>query len=341
MLEARGGIAAWAMEKILMTIFKAVGLLLLSSHFAWAQLTPEQEEARTKGILLYNLNDGYTAQPFLEIAAKAGDGESQYYLAELILSRKKYITPEAQALYEAVAEKGDIYAMLRLADKADDLCHIMGNCPPDIKTPQQWLESARSLAEERASQGDAEAMYQLFLMTSKFDWMTRAAESGFPRAQYMLGEIYSEGFGTFLIPGNRKKEIEKWYKAAAESSYPPGMNRYANLLRKKKDLKGAGYWKEKAAKAGHFGSMSSYAGWTAHMPDEVGYPLDLVKAYGLTLLMAEADPGTPSRPGYGVEVLPEVAAKMTPEQIEAGKAYAKEWAKTHPPLSRFPPKYEY
>ncbi|MEB0041679.1 sel1 repeat family protein, partial [Pseudomonas sp. MH10] len=64
------------------------------------------------------------------------------------------------------------------------------------------------------------------------------------------------------------------------------------------------------------------------------------KAYGLTLLMAEADPGRgPSSPGYGGEVLPEGAAKMTPEQIEAGKAYAKEWVKTHPPLSRFPPKF--
>jgi hypothetical protein len=155
----------------------------------------------------------------------------------------------------------------------------------------------------------------------------------------MLGEIYAEGYGTFLIPGNRKKEIEKWYKASAENGYAPGMSRYADFLRKYGNLKGAGYWTEKAAEAGHFGSMSAYAAWTAHMPDEVGYPLDLVKAYGLTLLMAEADPGLPSSPGYGGQVLPEVAEKMTPEQIEAGKAYAKEWAKTHPPLSRFPPKY--
>ena len=137
-------------------------------------------------------------------------------------------------------------------------------------------------------------------------------------------------------------EIEIWYRASAESGYAPGMSSYADLLQKFGDLKGAGYWTEKAAEAGHFGSMSSYAAWTAHMPDEVGYPLDLVKAYGLTLLMAEADPGRgPSSPGYGGQVLPEVAAKMTPEQIEAGKAYAKEWAKTHPPLSRFPPRYGY
>jgi TPR repeat protein len=328
------------MAKILIVAVKLTGLLLLFSHCAWAQLTAEQEEARAKGIFSYNMMRGFTAKPFLEIAAKAGDGDAQYYLAELIRIRKKYITPEAQALYEAAAEQGDIYAMMRLSDKGDDLCHIMENCPPDIKTPQEWLESARSLAKERAAQGDGEAMQQLFLMTSHLDWLIKAAESGFSESQEWLGSLYKEGAGTFLIPGNRKKEIEKWYKASAKGGYPPGMNRYADFLNARGDRQGFAYWIEKSAKAGDFGAMSDYAAWAAHMPDKVGYPLDLVKAYGLTLLMAEADPGSgPSSPGYGGQVLPKVAAKMTPEQIEAGKAYAKEWAKTHPPLSRFPPKY--
>ncbi|MGV8902620.1 MAG: tetratricopeptide repeat protein [Pseudomonas sp.] len=330
------------MHKMFVGFAKTIFTLCIVCNSAWAQLTPAQEEARIKGIFSYNMMRGFTAKPFLEIAAKAGDGDAQYYLAELIRIRKKYITAEAQALYEAAAEKGDIYSMMRLSDKGDDLCHIMENCPPDIKTPQEWLESARSLAKERAAQGDGEAMQQLFMITGHFDWLVKAAESGFPDAQEWLGSLYKEGVGTFLIPGNRKKEIEKWYRASAESGYAPGMSSYADLLQKFGDLKGAGYWTEKAAEAGHFGSMSSYAAWTAHMPDEVGYPLNLVKAYGLTLLMAEADPGRgPSSPGYGGQVLPEVAAKMTPEQIEAGKAYAKEWAKTHPPLSRFPPKYGY
>ncbi|MGV8861021.1 MAG: tetratricopeptide repeat protein [Pseudomonas sp.] len=326
------------MHKVFVDFTRTIFTLFIVCNSAWAQLTPEQVEARAKGIFSYNMMRGFTAKPYLEIAAKAGDGEAQYYLAELIRLRKKHITAEAQALYEAAAEKGDIYAMMRLADKGDDLCHIMENCPPDIKTPQQWSETARELAKERVSQGNTEAMYQLFLLTGKFDWLTMAAESGFPRAQYRLGGIYEDGFGTFLIPGNREKEIEKWYRTSAESGYAPGMNSYADFLNARGDRQGFAYWIEKSAKAGDFGAMSDYAAWAAHMPDEVGYPLDLVKAYGLTLLMAEADPGRgPSSPGYGGQVLPEVAAKMTPEQIEAGKAYAKEWAKTHPPLSRFPP----
>ncbi|MDY7563048.1 sel1 repeat family protein [Pseudomonas sp. 10B1] len=328
------------MHKVFVYLIKSIFTLFIVCNSAWAELTPEQEEARVKGVFLYNMDDGYTSKPFLEIAAGAGDGESQYYLAELIRIRKKYITAEAQALYEAAAEQGDIYAMMRLSDKGDDLCHIMENCPADIKTPQEWLERARSLAKERAAQGNGEAMQQLFMMTGQFDWLIKAAESGFPVAQEWLGSLYKEGVGTFLIPGNREKEIEKWYKSSAEGGYPPGMNSYADLLKKHGDRQGFAYWIEKSAKAGDFGAMSDYAAWAAHMPDEVGYPLDLVKAYGLTLLMAEANPGRgPLSPGYGGRELPKVAAKMTPEQIEAGKAYAKEWAKTHPPLSKFPPKF--
>ncbi|MEB0043757.1 sel1 repeat family protein, partial [Pseudomonas sp. MH10] len=70
--------------------------------------------------------------------------------------------------------------MMRLAEKGDDLCHIMENCPPDIKTPQQWSKTALELAKERASRGNAEAIYQLFLLTGKIDWLTQAAEVGFP-----------------------------------------------------------------------------------------------------------------------------------------------------------------
>lgn len=139
------------MEKMLMTIFKTVGLLLLLSNCAWAQLTPEQEEARNQGLFFLNMIKSEKASPFLEVSAKAGDTESQYYLAEIIRRNKKHITPEAQELYEAAATKGDIYSMMRLVNKQDDLCHVMENCSPDIKTPLQWSEIARALAKERAS----------------------------------------------------------------------------------------------------------------------------------------------------------------------------------------------
>jgi hypothetical protein len=39
--------------------------------------------------------------------------------------------------------------------------------------------------------------------------------------------------------------------------------------------------------------------------------------------------------------LPEIAEKMKPEEIEMGISFAKEWEKTHPPLSYFDPIYGY
>ena len=330
------------MGKLMVNVFVVMCLFLTLSNVAVAKLTPEQDAARAKGLFYYNMEDDFNARPFLEISAEAGDSESQYYLAEIIRSRDKYVGPEAQRLYEGAADQGDIYAMLRLIITSDDLCHLMENCTPSKKTPKEWRDAARLLAEERASEGDGEAMYQLYMLTGNFDWIIKSAEAGFAESQEWLGSLYKEGVGRFFIPGKRQWEVERWLRASALAGYPPGMVKYSELLEKRGDLKGVGYWIEKAAEAGHFGAMSGLAAWTAHMPDKVGYPLDLVKAYGLTLLMAEANPGNAwLGPSYGETELIEVAAKMTPEQIEEGKAYAKEWAKSHPALSRFPPKYGY
>ncbi|MEB0089624.1 sel1 repeat family protein, partial [Pseudomonas sp. RTI1] len=76
----------------------------------------------------------------------------------------------------------------------------MENCPADIKTPQEWQQTARSLAKERAAQRNGEAMQQLFMMTGQYDWLIKAAQSGFPVAQEWIGSLYKEGVGTFLIP---------------------------------------------------------------------------------------------------------------------------------------------
>jgi TPR repeat protein len=325
------------MQKILMITLKASILFLLFVNPAWAQLTPEHEEARTKGMIAYNMLKNSTALPFLEIAAKGGNSDSQYYLAEIKRNRLISFSNEVRILYESAAEKGDIYAMMRLASNR---CHNIANCPPHIKTPTEWLETARSLATERASQGDAEAMFQLLFITGNYDWLYRAAESGFPRAQVEVEALH--GFGdTIVMSVSEMDNIARWHKASAEAGYAISMNRHANLLIARGDRKSAGYWTEKAAEAGHFDATLDYARWTAHMPDRVGYRLDLVKAYGLTLLLADADSG-PDRITLSESelMLPKIATKMTPEQIEAGKAYAKEWAKSHPPLSKFPSKYD-
>jgi TPR repeat protein len=181
-------------------------------------------------------------------------------------------------------------------------------------------------------------MFQLYLLTSDLDWLIKSADANFPEGQDWLAVQYQEGKGFFLIPGKRDNEIERLFRAAAKAGYVPAMGNLAMFLLSKKDLSGAGRWIEAAAKLGHFGAISSYGAWTAHAPDRVGFSLDLVKAYGLIYLLAQAEPGAYS---YGQRKLKKISDKMSPQQIEAGKAFAEEWKRSHPPLSRFLPKYGY
>ena len=318
-------------------IISAVFTLLFSSAAA-AQLTPEQQAAKDRGIALYKQSDWYDSQPLLKTAAEAGDRQAQYYLGEAIRLSNWYTTAEARKWYEAAAEQGDLYAMLRLSSK-DDLCRYMGTCTG--KSGEQWRKQAIKIARERAGKGDTEAMIVLFTANQGLAWLEKAAEAGDGFGQQLLASAYKGGGGWFLIPGNREKAIEKWFKASAESGFPPGMYLYANFLYEHGGSKAdVGYWLKKTAEAGHIDAMGSYALNVAHMPDSYGYPLDLVKAYGLAYLISRLSGGG-AAPKEGRETLSELTRHMTPDQISQGVEFAAEWESSHPPLSYFEPVYGY
>jgi TPR repeat protein len=313
-------------------------LLSLTFNQAWAQLTPEQQAAKERGLMLYNQYK--EAVPDLRIAAEAGDREAQYFLAESLRLEKRYMTAEAHNWYEAAAQQGDYYAMIRLGRSGNDLCTVMNNCPPGRKAPLDWLREALKQAEPQAQQGDAEAMYILYHVTASRDWLEKAANAGHAMAQYWMAIRASQGEGFFFPPGKRQEAVEKWFKASAESGYPVAMMRYVGILYEKNQLAEARYWIERAAKTGYESGVASYGGYLAHNPDLFGFPLDLVKGYALTSLLAELDGGG-NVEAYLEQALPEIAAKMTPEQIEQAKVFAQEWKATHPPLSFFPKKLGY
>ncbi|SER85200.1 hypothetical protein SAMN03159444_05220 [Pseudomonas sp. NFACC02] len=319
-------------------IITSLLLLTLFSGNAFAQLTSEEQQARDKGIVLYKQSDWYDSQPLLEIAAKAGDRTAQYYLAEAIRLSKRYTTAEAKKWYEAAAEQGDLYAMLRLGD-SDDLCGVIGTC--EGKSAEQWRKKALKTAYERANDVDTEAMIVLYTMGEGLKWLERSAELGNSDAQHFLAIVYKDGGGWFIIPGNREKAVERWAKASAEAGYVPAMEFYANFLydhqRSNQEI---AYWFKKTAEAGHLAALGSYAMNLAHLPEGFGYPLNLVEAYGITYLITQLTGGG-GAPVYARRNLPEIAAKMTPEEIQQGIAFSKEWEKTHPPLSYYPPVYGY
>jgi len=77
-----------------------------------------------------------------------------------------------------------------------------------------------------------------------------------------------------------------------------------------------------------------------HAPSLYDVPLDFVKGYALTSLVSEFDGGGNVKTYVDV-VLPEIAAKMNPEQIAEAKIFAEKWKSTHPPLSFYPDKLGY
>ena len=258
----------------------AIGLVLALTFVstAFAQLTPEQQAARDKGLALYQQSDWYDSQPLLQIAAEAGDQQAQYYLGEAIRLSKRYMTAEARKWYEAAAEQGDLFAMLRLSDSSD-LCRELGTC---ALNGAEWREKALDLAYERAEQGDTQAMHALFNANQGISWLEKAAEGGDSTAQRLLAGLYQDGEGWFFLPGSREKAIEKWFKASAEGRFPEGMMHYANYLYEnngsKEEIR---YWVKKAAEAGHISAVSTYASNLAHAPNDLDFPADLIAGYGL------------------------------------------------------------
>ncbi|WP_417662868.1 tetratricopeptide repeat protein [Pseudomonas sp.] len=312
----------------------AAALILAVVNMAYAQLSPEQQAAKERGITLFNQYK--PAYNDLLIAAEAGDSDAQFYLGEDIRLEHRYVTKEASKWYIAAANQGDYYAMFRLATSGSDLCSVMGNCPADIKEPGDWLKMLWNTARPLAEQGDGEAMMIMYNATTEIEWLEKAAEAGYPRAQLSLAKRYFDGEG-FFLPWNRSAAVKKWVKASAEGGFPKGVFAYAGELQKDGDMEGARYWTKKAAETGLVDGVINYGSYLAHNPDRLGYPLDRVKGYGLLSLLKVLDGGGTAL-DYINDVMPEIAAKMTPEELEQAKVFAEEWKNTHPPVSFFPDK---
>lgn len=309
-------------------------IFLLFSSQVNAGLSPEQQTAKEQGLILYNQFKATSAAPFLTAAAEAGDDESQYFLAEALRKKNHFMNPEARKWYEAAASQGNLYAMIQLGRDKDDLCKVAKDCPIERKSPVDWLNKAKELAEPRASAKDAEAMYVMYELTLDNTWLEKAATNGHAIAQYWMGILYKQGEG-FLLPWNRAEVVEKWFKASAEGGYPKAMMEYAAILFEKGDTEGFRQWNEKAALTGYAPTVYGYGSDLAHEPDTYGYPFDPVKGYALIYLLKELDGGGGMQENVEYK-LPLIEKKMTPQQIEEAIEASKTWKASHPPLSFFP-----
>ena len=294
-------------------------------------------QSTTPGIVLYNQLNLDAAVLTLKEEAYAGIVDSQYYLGEALRKRNRSMTPDALHWYEAAAESGSVYAMIRLGRSGQDLCQHSKTCPQGKKTSADWLITARNLMLPKANSGDPESLYLMYEITLNREWLEKSANAGYSLAQYWMAVSERQGEGFFLMPGKRDESVKKWLLLSSEGGYPKAMMDYLQILFQEGDTEGLRHWLVIAADTGDQAAISNYGAYIAHSPDKIGYPLDLVKGYALYSLLKELeDNGGIGR--YVERKSDEIREKMTPEQIEAAKKFAQEWASSHPPLSFFPDK---
>jgi hypothetical protein len=213
----------------------------------------------------------------------------------------------------------------------------MSNCPKGRKEPGEWGKMALDTASVEAAKGNVEAMYLMFRLTGDDKWLEKSAETGYAVAQYYLGTGYRDGKGFFVLPSSRADIVERLMKASAEGGYPPGMMAYVEVLAAKKNYETLRFWYKKAAESGYASAVFGYGSYLSKNPSELGFPYEPIKSYALISTLLELDGGGGLQK-YAKEILPEIAEKLDPKQIEQANEISKEWKATHPPLSYFPEK---
>lgn len=307
-------------------------LIFFTSAYTYAALTQEELSAKAAGILLFNQYK--ESSPYLLIAAKAGDSEAQFYLAESIRHTKRFIDADAQHWYEASAAQGNIYAMVRLSKQSTDFCSKMQNCPKSHHTPAEWKKLVIELAKNRANTGDSEAAFILYTITSEVSWLEDSAKKGNAKSAWLLANRYKEGEGSFFL-SSRQDAIRTLLKQSAEGGFPKGMLEYAEAEYSQGNLDIARHWVELSARSGFETAVIEYGANLAHEPDKLKYSFDPVMGYAIIASLEVLNGGGGSKL-YTSTLLPKIMEKMSDEQKKSVAIAKINWAANSSPPSFFP-----
>lgn len=301
--------------------------LVFSSIFVWAGSAPDPIINQAK--VLYNQRKPATLQ--LREAAGLGDPEAQFYLAEELRRPFFAMTQEASMWYEKSAAQGNLYSMYRLAFSNNGTCKALQTCPKGSKSASEWNTLLLQTAENRAAQGDSEAMSIMYLATKELKWLEKAADAGDPESQWLLANRYREGQGVFFIPSNRKKEEERLLKLAAANGLAIAQTEYAGLLADRGEHAVGEAWYLAAVTQSDIYALSGYA----YMLEKGGFytiPKDPIKAYAFYSLIAELNT-TGALRDETRESMNRLEKLLSPSDLEKARSYAADWADNHPPLS--------
>ena len=159
-----------------------------------------------------------------------------------------------------------------------------------VKKGEGDFDTALRMFRQAAELGDAEAQFELADVfradndpATAFDWDIKAAERGYPKAQYNVAVCYRDGIGTSPNPGKQFY----WYQKAAENSIAEAKCGlaicYLHGTGTSQDFEKAIYWFQQASNDGHTEAKIRLAG---AYTEGIGVPVD--KEKGLAFLREAA-----------------------------------------------------
>ncbi|WP_145916474.1 tetratricopeptide repeat protein [Pseudomonas synxantha] len=167
-------------------------------------LTELTNASKAIGTALFQQERFDEAEFYLTFPGLAGDAEAQYGMAICSgyqLGAFRYPFPRTVGWLKLAAAQDHVLALMWLGDS-------------------QSLTKAKALSTASAAQGDIQGMFNLYTLTEDFTWLTKAAETGNPRALFKLAQTYREHPGLMPNAVARTAEIEVLCQRAADSGYP-------------------------------------------------------------------------------------------------------------------------
>lgn len=215
-------------------------------------------------------------------AADHNESVALYRLGRMAQASRGSLLPnEARAYFQRSAQAGNIEAMLAYA-----LTLKASAVPQDAPLAMEWMERA-------ASQGNAEAMFQLAQMYDVWErgpqnpeaarqWYLRAAEANHAEAALQAGLMANEGEGGAEDAGLAFALIRQ----SAEAGFAPAMGQYGLMLHsggpdREPDPALAAEWFAQGAVGGDAESRYLYA---LALATGDGVDRDLVRSYYWTLM---------------------------------------------------------
>lgn len=259
-----------------------------------AQAETDQERAESlfqEGYTLYQQRYSPNAFTKFKEAAQLGHAEAAYYAGNILRRNSTYITPEAEEFYRQAAEGGDVYAMLRFAQKGR-MCGTLRDCDYDR---EEWLDRAKEIALPKAEAGDTEAMMVVSLvfgiggdLDEEFEWVKRAAEGGHAFAQYWLatGLLGDQDMGFYWTDKGRREDILMWLRASAEQGFPKAILRLALALKGDGRFEEANKWVDRMGKTDYYDALANYSLILLQGPDGMFRYPKARPVEGLAMLMA-------------------------------------------------------